>query len=97
MPGTQSGADHPNYIAFRRADDGGRLLTVVAALEPEDGSLFPWATWYHEQAPRGEFRKISGRFIRLRIDGPVAKTMIDLIKVGRSLPTEFVAKLPIVE
>ena len=44
---------------------GGRLLTVVAALEPADGSLFP--------------------------------SMIDAIKRGQSLPTEFVAKLPIVE
>ncbi len=41
MPGAKSGKDYPDYIAFRKADDGGRLLTVVAALEPEDGSLFP--------------------------------------------------------
>ena len=50
MPDTQSGRDYPDYIAFRTAD-GGRLTTVVAVLEPDDGSLFPWATRYHAQAP----------------------------------------------
>jgi len=52
---------------------------------------------YHAQAPTGEFRKVPGNHIRLRIDTAVAKSMIDLIKFGRSLPTEFVAKLPIIE
>ena len=50
MPDTQSGRDYPDYIAFRTAD-GGRLTNVVAVLEPDDGSLFPWATRYHAQAP----------------------------------------------
>jgi hypothetical protein len=97
MPGVQSGRDYPEYIAFRTAYDGGHLVTVVAALEPDDGSLFPWAMRYHAQAPRGEFRKVPGNYIRLRIDTAVAKSMIDIIKLGRSLPTEFVAKLPIIE
>jgi hypothetical protein len=97
MPGAKSGADYPDYIAFRTADDGGRLVTVVAALEPDDGSLFPWGMRYHAQAPSGEFRKVPCNYIRLRIDTAVAKSMIDLIKLGRSLPTEFVAKLPIIE
>jgi hypothetical protein len=51
---------------------------------------------YIAQAPSGEFRKVPGNYIRLRIDTAVAKSMIDLIKLGRSLPTEFVAKLPII-
>ena len=78
MPGAKSGADYPDYIALRTADDGGRLLTVVAALEPEGGSLFPWAMRYHAQAPSGEFRKAPGNYIRLWIDTAVAKSMIDL-------------------
>ena len=35
--------------------------------------------------------------IHLGIDTAVAKSMIDAIKRGRSLPTEFVARLPIIE
>jgi len=97
MPDTTSAAAYPEYIAFRTTGDGGRLVTVVAALEPADGSLFPWAMRYHAQAPSGEFRKVPGNHFRLRIDTAVAKSLIDAIKRGQSLPTEFVAKLPIVE
>ena len=97
MSDTKSAAAYPEYIAFRTAVNGGRLLTVVAALQPEDGSLFPWAMRYHAQAPSGEFRKVPGNHVQLRIDTAVAKSMIDAIKRGRSLPTEFVAKLPIIE
>jgi hypothetical protein len=96
MPGAKSGAEYPDYIAFR-ATYGDRLLTIVAALEPDDGSRFPWAMWYHELAPSGDFKKVPGSYIRLGIDRAVAKPAIDLIKLGRSLPREFVAQLPIVE
>ena len=95
MPDTKSAAAHPEFIAFRTAVK--RRASVVAALEPADGSLFPWAMRYHAQAPSGEFRKVPGAHFRLRIDTAVAKSMIDAIKLGQSLPTEFVAKLPIVE
>jgi len=97
MPDTTSAAAYPEYIAFRTTGDGGRLVTVVAALEPADGSLFPWAMRYHAQAPSGEFRKVPSNHFRLRIDTAVAKSLIDAIKRGQSLPTEFDAKLPIVE
>ncbi len=83
--------------AFRTTGDGGCLLTVVAVLEPEDGSLFPWAVRYHARAANGEFRKVPGNFIRLRVDTAVAKSMIDVITLGRPLTTEFVAKLPIID
>ena len=46
---------YPDYIAFRTAGGDGRLLTVVAELDPDDGSRFLGAMWYHEQAPKGEF------------------------------------------
>ena len=97
MPDTKSAAANPEYIAFRTTGDGGRLVTVVAALEPADGSVFRWALRYHAQAPSGEFRKVPGNHFRLRIDTAVAKSLIDAIKRGQSLPTEFDAKLPIVE
>jgi hypothetical protein len=97
MPDTKSAAGYPEYVTFRTAVNGGRLLTVVAALEPADGSLFSWAMRCHAQAPSGEFRKVPSNHFRLRIDTAVAKSMIDAIKRGQSLPTEFVAKLPIVE
>ena len=97
MPGATSGAEYPDYIAFRTSGDNGRLFTVVAALEPEDGARFPCATRYHAQAPSGEFRKVPSNYIRLQIDAAVATSMIDSIKLGRSLPTEFVAKLPIID
>lgn len=98
MPGTTSGADYPNYIAFRTTDgNGGRLLTVVAALEPYDGSRFPWGTWYHERDPAGEFKKVPGNYLRLGMSDAVATTIIELIRHGHSLPGEFVARLPVVK
>ena len=85
-----------SYIAFRIAE-AGDLLPVVAALEPgEDNARFPWAKWYHELAPDGEFKKVPGDYASLRIDESVAKTMIDMIKAGGALPPEFVSELRIV-
>ena len=89
MPGATSGMDYPNYIAFRTTDgNGGRLLTVVAALEPEDGSRFPWARWYQEQAPAVEYKKVPGNYMRLGMSEAIATTMIELIKHGQCLPPE---------
>ena len=59
MNGDGSGHDRPAYIAFRIAENG-RLVAVVAVLEPDDGSRFPWALWYHELAAAGEFKKARG-------------------------------------
>jgi len=97
MPGATSGAEYPDYIAFRTTGDGGLLLTVIAKLQPEDGSRFPWGTWYHELARDGDFKKVPGGYIRLSIDRAVAETMIDLIRLGRALPPDFIVKLPIVD
>jgi hypothetical protein len=97
MPGAKSGAEYPDYIAFRTPGDDGHLLTVVAALEPDNGSRFPWARWYHELALGGDFKKVPGSYIELGLDTAIAKTMIDLIKLGRSLPPDFIVKLPIVD
>jgi hypothetical protein len=88
---------YPAYIAFRTADNGGCLLTVVAALEPDDGCRFPWAIWFHEQAPDGEYRKVPGKFFDLGISETIGKTMIESIKGGRPLPSEFETQLPIIE
>jgi hypothetical protein len=86
-----------DYIAFRIADDeGGRPLTVVAHLEPGERSAFPWARWYHEQAPHGELRKVPGTYMSLGLSEPIARTMIDSIKAGRVLPSDFVSQLQIV-
>lgn len=79
------------------ADDGGRLLTVVAEVEPNDnGCSFPWGTWYHEHAPNGEYYKVPGNYRDMGISEDIAKAMLDLVKAGRSLPPEFVAGLPLV-
>ena len=91
----ESGDEGPTYIAFRIEGDEGRLLTVVAALDPGDDSRFPWATWYHELAQNGEYRQVPGDYFRLGIPELRARTMIDLIKLGRPLPAEFVRDLPI--
>ena len=98
MPDARSGAAYPSYIAFRLTDgDEGRLLTVVAVMEPEDGSRFPWATWYHQRAPAGEFKKVPGNYIRLGMSEAIATTVIELIRHGQCLIPDLVAHLPIVE
>ena len=97
MSGATSGAAYPDYIAFRTTGDDGRLLTVVAALEPDNGARFPWATCYHELAPEGDFKQVPGNYSQLGVARGVAEAMIDLIKLSRPLPTEFVAHLPLIE
>jgi hypothetical protein len=87
---------YPLYIAFRTAGGDGRLLIVVAALDPDDGARFPWATWYHEKAPNGEFSQVSGNYRQLGSETAVARTRIDLIRAGRPLPPEFVSQLPLI-
>jgi hypothetical protein len=95
MPDHESGQNSPNFIAFRITEPDGQLLPVVAALEPDHDCRFPWATWYHEQAPTGEFKKVPGKYREMAISDAVAKTMIELIRAGRSLPPELVAGLGI--
>ena len=87
-------AEEPDYIAFRVPERSG-LLTVVAALEPGDRGRFPWAVWYSELTPNGEFRKVPGRYAYWGIENSVARTVIDLIQAGRPAPDAFVAGLPI--
>ena len=97
MPGATSGTAYPSYIAFRTADPDGHVLTVVAELEPDDGSRFPWALCYQAGVPWGDFRKVPGNYMRLGIDAAVAQTMIDVIMRGGTLPPELVSKLPTVD
>jgi len=95
MPGFESGHEDPKYIAFRLSENGG-YLAVVAALDPDDTVRFPWATWYHEQAPQGQYQKAPADYARLLISPELAIAMVDLIKARRALPPDFVATLPIV-
>ena len=86
----------PNYIAFRVLDDHG-LHAVTAALEPGGRGSFPWAKWYSESTPEGEFRKVPGGYARFAINEAVAETLIDTIKASRPLPDELVEQLPIAD
>ena len=91
-----SARNSPNFIAFRTTEPDGQVLTVVAALDPDyHDCRFPWATWYCEQAPTGEFKKVPGNYREMAISDAVAKTMIEVIRAGHLLPSEFVAGLPI--
>ena len=93
MPDHESGNNSPKVIAFRVMEPDGQLLTVVATLHSNPAGRFPWATWYHEQAPTGEFKQVPGKYREMAIRDTVAKTMIELIRAGRPLPLEFVAGL----
>ena len=95
MPDHELGNEGPKYIAFRLAENGG-FLAVVAALDRDDTARFPWATWYHEEAPQGKYLKAPGEYARLVISPERAITMINLIKARRPLPPDFVAGLPLV-
>ena len=83
----------PSLHLFRVQTD--RLLTVVAALEPGERGSFPWAKWYSDSAPSGEFRKVPGGYARFVINDAVASTMIDAIRAGRSLPDQLIEQLPV--
>ena len=89
-------ADGPDYIAFR-IPEGRGLLTVVAAVQPGAGATFPWAVWYSALAPTGEFKKAPLNYIRFGIGARIAKTMIEAIKCGGSLPADLVEQLSIVK
>jgi hypothetical protein len=92
----QRGGQTPDYIAFR-IPEGRGLLTVVAAVQPGARAASPWAVWYSTLAPAGEFRKSPVNYIRLGIGARIAKTMIEVIKSGGSLPASLVEQLPIVK
>ena len=89
-------ADGPDYIAFR-IPEGRGLLTVVAEVQPQDLGGFSWAIWYSALTPAGEFRKAPVNHIRLGMDRRIAKTMIEIINSGGSLPTDPVEQLPVVK
>ena len=88
--------DGPDYIAFR-IPEGRGLLTVVAAVQPGAGATFPWAVWYSALAPTGEFKKAPLNYIRFGIGARIAKTLIEAIKCGGSLPADLVEQLSIVK
>ena len=95
MPNATNVAEAPDYIAFR-IPEGRGLLTVVAAVQPGAGATFPWAVWYSALAPSGEFKKAPLNYIRFGIGAPIAKTMIEAIKSGGSLPADVTEQLSIV-
>jgi hypothetical protein len=91
-------ANRPNYIGFR-VPEGGRFVEVIAAIRPaiRPGKYadLPWAVWYSTLAPSGEFKRAPRDYMRLGIDEPTAKQMIRLIERGKSLPREFIERMPI--
>jgi hypothetical protein len=89
-------AARPNYIAFR-IPEGRGLLTVVAAVQPGAGVALHWALWYSTLAPTGEFKKAPVNYIRFRIGARVAKSLIEVIKSGGSLPADLIEQLPIIK
>jgi hypothetical protein len=93
QPGEQTGG--PDYIAFR-IPEGRGLLTVVAAVQPGARAACPWAIWYSTLAPTGEFKQSPANYLRFGIGARIAKTMIEVIKSGRSLPADLVEQLPVV-
>src|SRR6186713_88864 len=92
----QSMVNSPDYIAFRVLD-GPSWHAFVAALLPGDRGSFPWAKWYSESAPDGEFRKVPGGYVRFAVSDAVAETMIHAIRAGRTLPDDLLEQLPITE
>ena len=88
--------DGPDYIAFR-IPEGRGLLTVVAAVQPGAGATFPWAVWYSALAPTGEFKKAPLNYIRFGIGARIAKTMIESIRCGGSLPADLVEQLSVIK
>jgi hypothetical protein len=94
--GEQTVAADPNYIAFR-IPEGRGLLTVVAAVQPGARATFRWAVWYSTLAPTGEFKKAPVNHIHFRIGARIAKTLIEAIKSGGSLPADLVEQLPIIK
>jgi hypothetical protein len=93
MSSTELGNPGRTYIAFRLAEGKGSIA-VVATLDPEGGGRFPWAIWYHEQAPHGSYLKAPAEYARLNPE--TATALIALIQAGQPLPPEFVATLPLV-
>jgi len=87
--------DGPDYIAFR-IPEGRGLLTVVAVVQPGAGATFPWAVWYSALAPTGEFKKAPLNYTHFGIGARIAKTLLEAIKAGRSLPADLVEQLAIV-
>ena len=85
-------ADGPDYIAFR-IPEGRGALTVVAKVQPQDLGGCSWTVWYSALTPTGEFRKAPVNHTRLGINPGIAKTMIEAIKSGGSLPADLVEQL----
>jgi hypothetical protein len=85
-----TGLGHGHICCFFAETD-----VCVAALEPGERGSFPWARWYSESAPSGEFRKVPGGYARFAINDAVASTMIDAIRAGRSLSDKLIEQLPI--
>ena len=101
-PGSQEMAtatnvvDGPDYIAFR-IPEGRGLLTVVAVVQPGAGATFPWAVWYSALAPAGEFKRAPLNYTHFGIGARIAKTLLEAIKAGGSLPADLVEQLSIVK
>ncbi len=89
-------ADGPDYIAFR-IPEGRGALTDVAEVQPQDLGGCSWAVWYSALTPTGEFRKAPLNYNHFGIGARIAKTMIEVIKSGGSLPADLVEQLSIVK
>ena len=53
--------------------------------------------WYSSLTPTGEFRKAPVNHVGLGLNRRIAKTMIEIINSGESLPADLVEQLPVVK
>ena len=90
----KSVARRQDYLAFRVVD-GRRSLAVIAAIRPGNHTGLPWAFWHSKLAPWGELKRVPGDHVYLGIDEFTAKRMINLISGGKSLPDEFIGRMPV--
>jgi hypothetical protein len=66
-------------------------------LQPADLAGSSWALWYSVLTPTGELKKAPLNYNRLGIDSRIAKSMIEVILFGGSLPADLVEQLSIVK
>jgi hypothetical protein len=90
----ESVARRPDYIAFR-FPEAGRFVVVIATLQHRDHTDPPRAFWHSSQAPWGELKRAPAEYMRLGIDELTAKRMSNLIAGSKSLPDEFIERMPV--
>jgi hypothetical protein len=90
----ESVARRPDYIAFR-FPEADHFVAVIAALRHGGHADPPWAFWHSSHAPWGELKRAPAEYTRLGIDEHTAKRMITLIAASKSLPNEFIERMPV--